>query len=152
MRTDRLLKMASYLESGRLVVDFDLSSWFSYSMNREGCGTAACIAGHAVILAVGGTPDKLDVSGKTVGISHDGYLKVGGATFSKAAVSEHARLWFELTPEDANTLFCPDGVDRSDVTPYQAAGACRALAHGGRDALLHHWGLVRRDQAENPAV
>jgi len=152
MRRDRLLQMAEYLESGQLVVDFDLSTWYSYSMDAHGCGTCACIAGHAVILSAGGAPDRLSLSGKPVGISIDGHLQVGGATFTKAAVSEHARLWFELTPEDANLLFCPDGIARSEVTAVQAAGACRAFANGGRDALLEYWGHVSREQCEKPAV
>lgn len=50
MNTENILKLADYIEKSNIIFDIDVGLSYMYG-HRGRCGTAGCVAGHAVLAA-----------------------------------------------------------------------------------------------------
>ena len=87
-----------------------------------GCGTPACVAGHAAALAR--FPHSEDPASEIIGSSSNPYD-------SSLAIEKEAAAWLDLTPRQASDLFaaCPSwAADCLEVTAEDAATELERLA------------------------
>lgn len=103
MRVDRLNQLADALENGLPDTEFDMADWIEH----RDCGTTACIAGHAALLA---DPDVR-------------WPEVEGT----------AEAWLGVDRVQSMELFTPLPVDPwSKITASMAARVVRHLAKTGK--------------------
>lgn len=115
MRIDRLNQLADALKNGLPGVKFDVADW----LEIRGCGTTACVAGHAIILAgLAGSPEAIE---------------------DLPRFSTTAQEWLELDDEDANELFY-GGIGVLATAPM-AARVVRRLAQTGEV----DWSVARKE-------
>lgn len=115
MRVDRLNQLADALENGLPGVRFDVADWLAI----RSCGTTACIAGHAIILA--------------------GLAGSSEAIEDLPSFSGPAREWLELNDWNASELFY-GGIDELATAPM-AARVVRHLASTGEV----DWSVARKE-------
>ena len=113
MNTENILKLANLIE---------FSETYDQTCFKHLCGTPACIAGHAVILAGG----RLSPSSYDNGLCLDQH---GGRSHARVVAKE----WMGLNERQANDAFdpCPYSWDH-DTTPQDAAAMLRHLAETGK--------------------
>lgn len=119
MNTDFMTKLADMLDRTRPgdPVQRDVRLNMDVFYRKEDCGTYACLAGHAVLLACG--LDKLK----------DMYL-------SDDDIESSARHLMGLSASEAALLFWPSrDIPWEGITPQEAAAAIRRMVNGE-----HPWG------------
>lgn len=125
MNIERLQQVRDLLMLEETYSRFNMSRYFNISddnLPHPLCETAACIAGHAIMLAY---PNSI-TQGEKIAISDD-------QTFSDENLFDLAKSWLDLTADQASWLFYGyfSNWEMEQIPVYEAIAAIDHLIAGG---------------------